>query len=32
MLNKTGRLNIAIELAIGQERARGFYFVVGETF
>ncbi|MFD2203742.1 BamA/TamA family outer membrane protein [Shivajiella indica] len=32
MLNKTGRLNLAVDMAFGQEGARGFYFAVGETF
>lgn len=32
MLNKTGRLNLAVDMAFGQEGSRGFYFAVGETF
>jgi outer membrane protein assembly factor BamA len=32
MLNRTGRLNIAMDMAFGQNGAKGFYFAVGETF
>jgi hypothetical protein len=32
MLNRTGRLNLAMDLAFGQNGAVGFYFAVGETF
>ena len=32
MLNRTGRLNLAMDLAFGQNGSRGFYFAVGETF
>lgn len=32
MLNKTGRLNLAVDMAFGQNGSRGFYFAIGETF
>ncbi len=32
MLNRTGRLNLAMDMAFGQNGAMGFYFAVGETF
>ncbi|HEU5289262.1 MAG TPA: BamA/TamA family outer membrane protein [Cyclobacteriaceae bacterium] len=32
MLNRTGRLNLAMDMAFGQHGAKGFYFAVGETF
>jgi outer membrane protein assembly factor BamA len=32
MLNRTGRLNLAMDMAFGQNGAKGFYFAVGETF
>lgn len=32
MLNRTGRLNLAVDLAFGEGGAKGFYFAVGETF
>lgn len=32
MLNRTGRLNLAMDMAFGQQGAKGFYFAVGETF
>lgn len=32
MLNRTGRLNIAMDMAFGQNGSKGFYFAVGETF
>jgi len=32
MLNRTGRLNLAMDMAFGQHGAMGFYFAVGETF
>ncbi len=31
-LNRTGRLNIAMDMAFGQNGSKGFYFAVGETF
>ncbi len=32
MLNRTGRLNLAVDMAFGEGGAKGFYFAVGETF
>ena len=32
MLNRTGRLNLTMDMAFGQGGAKGFYFAVGETF
>lgn len=32
MLNRTGRLNLAVDLAFGQSGAMGLYLAVGETF
>jgi hypothetical protein len=32
MLNRTGRLNLAMDMAFGDNGAKGFYFAVGETF
>lgn len=32
MLNRTGRLNLTMDMAFGQNGAKGFYFAVGETF
>jgi len=32
MLNRTGRLNLAMDMAFGGKGAKGFYFAVGETF
>jgi outer membrane protein assembly factor BamA len=32
MLNRTGRLNLAVDMAFGENGAKGFYFAVGETF
>jgi len=32
MLNRSGRLNLAVDMAFGQNGSKGFYFVVGETF
>jgi len=32
MLNRTGRLNLTVDMAFGQNGAKGFYFAVGETF
>jgi len=32
MLNRTGRLNLGMDMAYGQNGAKGFYFSVGETF
>jgi hypothetical protein len=32
MLNKTGRLNLAVDMAFGQNGSKGFYFAIGETF
>jgi outer membrane protein assembly factor BamA len=32
MLNRTGRLNLAMDFAFGDNGAKGFYFAVGETF
>jgi hypothetical protein len=32
MLNRTGRLNLALDMAFGAHGAKGFYFAVGETF
>jgi hypothetical protein len=32
LLNRTGRLNIGLDLAFGQDGAKGFYFNVSETF
>jgi hypothetical protein len=32
MLNRSGRLNLGMDLAFGQDGAKGFYFNVGETF
>lgn len=31
-LNRIGRLNIAMDMAFGQNGSKGFYFAVGETF
>lgn len=31
-LNRSGRLNIAMDMAFGQNGSKGFYFAVGETF
>lgn len=31
-LNKSGRLNVTMDMAFGQEGSKGFYFSVGETF
>jgi outer membrane protein assembly factor BamA len=32
LLNRTGRLNLGLDMAWGDNGAKGFYFVVGETF
>lgn len=32
MLNRTGRLNLTMDMAFGQNGAKGFYLAVGETF
>lgn len=32
MLNRTGRLNLAMDMAFGQNGSKGFYFAVGEAF
>jgi len=32
MLSRTGRLNLAMDMAFGANGAKGFYFAVGETF
>lgn len=32
LLNRTGRLNLTMDMAFGQKGAKGFYFAVGETF
>lgn len=32
MLNRTGRLNLTMDMAFGQHGAKGFYLAVGETF
>ncbi len=32
MLDRTGRLNLTMDMAFGQNGAKGFYFAVGETF
>ena len=32
MLNRTGRLNLGMDMAFGQNGSNGFYFLVGETF
>lgn len=32
MLNRTGRLNLTVDMAFGQNGAKGFYLAVGETF
>ena len=32
MLNRTGRLNLTMDMAFGQNGSKGFYFAVGETF
>lgn len=31
-LDKSGRLNVALDMAFGQEGSKGFYFNIGETF
>lgn len=31
-LNKSGRLNVTMDMAFGQQGSKGFYFSVGETF
>lgn len=31
-LNKSGRLNVTMDMAFGQQGSKGFYFAVGETF
>ena len=31
-LNKSGRMNVTMDMAFGQEGSKGFYFAVGETF
>jgi hypothetical protein len=32
MLDRTGRLNLAADMAFGENGSKGFYFAVGETF
>ena len=32
MLNRTGRLNLDLDMAFGQNGSKGFYFAVGEAF
>ncbi|MBL7857586.1 MAG: BamA/TamA family outer membrane protein [Cyclobacteriaceae bacterium] len=32
MLNRSGRLNLTMDMAFGQNGSKGFYFAVGETF